>query len=157
MTETESPSAAEPFERLSREPLYQKVHQALLERLKNGVWQPGTKLPAETDLAREFGVAVGTVRKAVTWLVTDGVLERRPGRGTFAATIRNSGYRNNFQPFTSVDGKARFTERELIDFERIAATEEVAAALGLKAGDPDERRQRRKVYVVFDSFDLFDA
>ncbi|WP_336492815.1 GntR family transcriptional regulator [Methylobacterium nigriterrae] len=66
-------------------PLYRQVHDTLLRRLAEGVWQPGQILPSEGELARELGVSQGTVRKALDALTADSLLVRRQGRGTFVA------------------------------------------------------------------------
>lgn len=44
---------------------------------------PGDKLPNEKDLAEELGVSRTTVREAVQYLVTQGMLEVRRGKGTY--------------------------------------------------------------------------
>ncbi|NTV86301.1 MAG: GntR family transcriptional regulator, partial [Burkholderiaceae bacterium] len=55
----------------------------LRARITQGEWVPGTALPAEAALAREHGVALGTLRQALALLVAEGLLERQHGRGTF--------------------------------------------------------------------------
>lgn len=47
--------------------------------------EPGQPLPAERELAAEFGVARMTLRKALDQLVADSLLFRRQGSGTFVA------------------------------------------------------------------------
>jgi GntR family transcriptional regulator len=56
---------------------------SLRARITQGEWVPGTALPAEAALAREHGVALGTLRQALALLVAEGLLERQHGRGTF--------------------------------------------------------------------------
>ena len=56
---------------------------SLRARITRGEWVPGTALPAEAALAREHGVALGTLRQALALLVAEGLLERQHGRGTF--------------------------------------------------------------------------
>ena len=68
------------------QPLYNSVRSHILEKLKNGVWQPGAKIPTEPELAKLFSVSVGTVRKAVEDLVSEKVLIRRARIGTTVAT-----------------------------------------------------------------------
>lgn len=50
---------------------------------------PGTPAPSERELVQLFGVARMTVRQALDALVTEGLLERVPGRGTFVAQRRH--------------------------------------------------------------------
>lgn len=50
---------------------------------------PGSPAPSERELVRRFGVARMTVRQALDALVTDGLLERIPGKGTFVAKPRS--------------------------------------------------------------------
>lgn len=49
---------------------------------------PGSPAPSERELVHRFGVARMTVRQALDALVTEGLLERIPGRGTFVARPR---------------------------------------------------------------------
>lgn len=50
--------------------------------------EPGTPAPSERELVQHFGVARMTVRQALDALVSEGLLERVPGRGTFVARAR---------------------------------------------------------------------
>jgi GntR family transcriptional regulator len=67
----------------STRPLYLQLRDAMAERVAAGEWQPGTSIPNEGDLAREFGVSAGTMRKALDLLEDEHLLTRRQGRGTF--------------------------------------------------------------------------
>ena len=46
-------------------PLYLQVRDALAARIAGGEWKPNSAIPNEGDLAREFGVSSGTMRKAL--------------------------------------------------------------------------------------------
>jgi GntR family transcriptional regulator len=61
-------------------PKYHQVYLVLREQLDEGRFAKG--LPAEMQLVKEFGVARVTVRKALERLVSEGRIERVPGRGT---------------------------------------------------------------------------
>ena len=74
--------------RFSVRPLYLQVRDALLEQITSGVWHPGFVMPNEGDLAREFGVSAGTIRKALDILEGERVLTRKAGRGT---TVNDQG------------------------------------------------------------------
>ena len=66
-----------------RRPKYVQVSELLIREIKAGHWREGERLPVEAELAVELNVAVGTLRKALTLLESDGLLERRQGSGTY--------------------------------------------------------------------------
>ena len=66
-----------------RLPLYQRLREEMLAKISSGEWTPGAPIPTEAELTRHYGVAIGTVRKAVDTLVNEGLLLRSQGRGTF--------------------------------------------------------------------------
>ena len=65
------------------------MYDDLLERIRSGKIRPGERLPAEKALAEEFDVSRITIQKAMSMLVQDGYIVRRPGRGSF--TSMNAG------------------------------------------------------------------
>jgi GntR family transcriptional regulator len=69
--------------RFSTRPLYLQVRDALASRIAMGEWKPNAAIPNEGDLAREFGVSSGTMRKALDLMEGERLLTRRQGRGTF--------------------------------------------------------------------------
>lgn len=64
-------------------PLYAKVRDQLIERIRSGAWKPGQLIPNEFEIAAEFGVSQGTARKAISTLASEQLLLRKQGRGTF--------------------------------------------------------------------------
>lgn len=78
---------AEPYpSRLAvAKPLYSQVRDVLLKRIGEGEWGAGEALPNEFRLASDFGVSIGTIRRAIEGLEETGVLKRLQGRGTFVA------------------------------------------------------------------------
>jgi GntR family transcriptional regulator len=72
-----------PDEETDKRPLYLHVRDKLVERIKSGDWAPGEPIPSEFAIAREFGVAQGTARAAVSVLADENVVVRRQGLGTF--------------------------------------------------------------------------
>jgi len=67
-------------------PLYLQLKRWIEEAVESGLVKPGDALPSERDLAARAEVSRVTVRKAVQYLVADGVLVQRHGSGTFVAT-----------------------------------------------------------------------
>ncbi len=79
-------SVARPLDRTSKKPLYQQLRHTLREVIEQDVLAPEDVLPAERDIAVDFGVSRITVRKAIEGLVDEGLLDRRHGAGTFVAS-----------------------------------------------------------------------
>ena len=69
-----------------RQPKYLRIHGALRDRITSGQWPPGIPLPAQRDLAGEFGVSIMTLRQALQLLADDGLIDTRHGSGTFVAS-----------------------------------------------------------------------
>ena len=68
------------------EPMYQRIAEDLRKKIEFGELKPGSQLPTELELRERYGNASrNTVRDAVTSLITLGLIETRPGRGTFVA------------------------------------------------------------------------
>src|SRR6201999_3774661 len=64
-------------------PLYQQLQRALRQAIESRILSPDDALPPERDLASDFAVSRITVRKAIDVLVSEGMLVRRQGSGTF--------------------------------------------------------------------------
>ena len=67
-------------------PLYQQIEEWIREQIGRGVWPEHYKIMAEIDLASVLGVSRGTVRRALTKFLDNGMLVRIHGRGTFVAS-----------------------------------------------------------------------
>jgi DNA-binding LacI/PurR family transcriptional regulator len=66
-------------------PAYVRIVRDMMSRISQGRWPVGTMLPARQALAREYGVALATVQRAIGQLMDNGTLMAHPGRGTFVA------------------------------------------------------------------------
>lgn len=86
-----------------RLPRYQRLRDAIAERIAENAWRAGEAIPTEAELAKTHKVAVGTVRKAIDVLVADGLLERQQGRGTF---VRRPSFQNSLFRFFRHQGRS---------------------------------------------------
>ncbi|MEV6598882.1 GntR family transcriptional regulator [Actinoplanes sp. NPDC051346] len=66
-------------------PPYLQLAEILAERIERGDLQPNRPIPSESQLVQEFGIARGTVRRAVAVLRERGVVFTVPQRGTYVA------------------------------------------------------------------------
>ncbi|HZH27301.1 MAG TPA: GntR family transcriptional regulator, partial [Azospirillaceae bacterium] len=126
----------------ARLPLYERVKEALAERVRGGEWAPGDALPSEAALAGAYGVALGTVRRAVSDLVEDGLLERRQGSGTYVRRGAFASSMFRFFRLQGAEGAPLHPEGRLLTREIVPATAEMARGLGLEAGAPVIRMDR---------------
>ncbi|MFG1605880.1 GntR family transcriptional regulator [Actinoplanes sp. NPDC049265] len=66
-------------------PIYLQLAEILGERIKKGDWAPNRPIPSESQLIQEFGIARGTVRRAVETLREQGLVFTVPQRGTYVS------------------------------------------------------------------------
>lgn len=83
-------------------PRYEQVRYDLQQKLIAQIWGSDESIPNEQELADEYQVSVGTIRKAIDLLVADGLLVKQQGKGTFvrypdfsSSLIRFFRYRNS--------------------------------------------------------------
>lgn len=71
-------------------PLHHQLRRALEEEILSGRLAPGAVLPPETQLCATLGVSRTTVRKAILDLAQQGLVVRKPARGTFVSQRRRA-------------------------------------------------------------------
>ena len=98
----------------------ERIVRELLAEYASGRQAPGVALPGEQTLARRFGVARETVRKALDELQRQGVVERRKGAGTFLSegSARKTGLIGFLVPDLGASGFFGDVHREM---EKLAA------------------------------------
>lgn len=67
-------------------PPWQQLADLLRARIEGGELGPGDRLPSIVSLSQEYDLAPITVRKAITQLQREGLVESRVGWGTFVTT-----------------------------------------------------------------------
>lgn len=65
-------------------PKYRRIYDELRAALTTGTYGPETKLPSEKEFVAKFGASRPTIGRALAELETEGLIERRPGSGTYA-------------------------------------------------------------------------
>jgi len=71
------------FDKDSSIPLYSQVENWMRSRIITGEWPPGYKLPPEVELAEKLNISRGTLRQAISNLVSEKMIEQSQGKGTF--------------------------------------------------------------------------
>lgn len=111
------------------------IKASIRQRIADGGWQPGMKLPSERELVQQFGCARMTVHHALRELEDEGLIERRQGSGSYVAQLH---------PISNVlqvrDIHEEIAERghvhvtRVLGVEKLKATPEIAAAMRLRKG-----------------------
>ena len=142
--------------RFSNRPLYLQLRDALSERIAGGEWKPGSAIPNESDLAREFGVSAGTMRKALDLMESERLLTRRQGRGTFVNDQTSDELAARFSNLRALDGSRVCGEVMSAEVSEGVADVQECQRLALRPGDDvyrihRVRHHRGQVYLVEDA------
>jgi GntR family transcriptional regulator len=114
----------------------------MADRIATRAWKPGNALPNEGELAREFGVSPGTVRKALERLEHMRLITRRQGRGSFVSDLTSGELVDRFATIRGADGGTVAAKVGSVEIERVDATAEERARLCLAPGDQIYRVRR---------------
>jgi GntR family transcriptional regulator, histidine utilization repressor len=116
---------------------YEAVKNSLRQRIADGGWQPGARLPSERELVLEFGCARMTVHRALRELEDEGLIERHQGSGSYVAElhpISNLLQVRDIHDEIAERGHAHSTR--VCRVAPVRASAEIAAAMRLRKGAP---------------------
>lgn len=130
---------------LAFQPLYKQVEEHVTQLIVEQRWKPGEMLPNEFQLAEEFGVSQGTVRKALNSLTDANVLTRRQGVGTFVSEHTGQHGLYRFFPLVADGKNPELPKAEQVSLDVEEADGETQQALGLKQGDKVVVLRRRRL------------
>ncbi len=123
-------------------PLYQRLQRALREAIANRLLAPDDALPPERDLAQEFEVSRITVRKALDGLVSEGLLTRRQGAGTFVAARVEKSFSKLSSFSEDMLSRGRVPHSDWLSRSEGGVNPEESMTLGLSPGAPVYRFNR---------------
>ena len=63
------------------DPMYRQIADDLRRQIETGELAPGAQLRTELELREKYDASRNTVRDAIKWLITRGLVETRPGPG----------------------------------------------------------------------------
>ena len=112
-----SPALDAVFERVHPPTTFEETVERLGTAIRLGLLAPGTRLPAERDLADELGISRSTLRQALTTLVQSGHLVSRRGRsgGTFVSDEPPLTHVGPAEPLLSEDARAVLDYRVIVE------------------------------------------
>lgn len=69
---------------------YTYIENDILGKIHQNMYKPGSKLPSESQMAKEYQTSVPTVRRALQELVYNGVVYKKKGSGTYVCDMTAS-------------------------------------------------------------------
>lgn len=116
--------------------IHAQISDAFRARIASGEWPPHYRLKSEPDLAAELGVSRGTLRRALTTLIEEGLLRQVRGRGTFvtSTTIEPAIAQRLSTLSEDFANQGVETTTRVIDCELIDPPRPLAALLEVPAG-----------------------
>lgn len=116
-------------------PLYVQLMEELETSIRNGVYKPADKIMTEAEMAKEYGVSLITVRKAVGSLMEKGLVVRKQGKGTFVTKPKYSRNMKKLQSFTEMCEQMGVKPgAQVLENRLIMADKKVADRLGIEPG-----------------------
>jgi len=118
-------------------PLYARIQEYIAELILSGKLAPDSKIHSERDFSDDLGVSRMTVRRAITELVNEGLLERKHGSGTYVAkpkiTYESSELTNYMQ---AIRRRNIACASQLLEFDEVVASRRLAESLQIEIGNP---------------------
>ena len=72
---------------MAQQPMYQQIAEDLRAQIESGELAPGGQLPTELELRDRYSSSRNTIRDAIKRLTSQGLVETRPGQGTFVTRV----------------------------------------------------------------------
>jgi GntR family transcriptional regulator len=120
-------------------PVYYQLKNIILKKIQSGEFAEGGLIPSERDLGENLNISRMTVRQALNQLVSEGVLYREKGRGTFVTKSKIE--QRNIMSFSdTVTLKGLVPTTKVLHFSKEDAAEDIKNILDLKVDE--------KVYII---------
>ncbi|MDH2429771.1 GntR family transcriptional regulator [Sphaerisporangium sp. TRM90804] len=118
-------------------PKYAQIVTAIRRKIEDGTYPPGSQLPSETQLVREFAVSRPTVVRALQVLQLRGIIDREHGKGSYVKSTPPSGDGEGSRPGRAVLDRAETGgDAAVIQAGTQPAPANVAGMLSLPDGTP---------------------
>lgn len=136
-------------------PMYRQIAEDLRAQIESGAIRPGQQLKTELELREQYDASRNTVRDAIKWLTNLGLVETKPGQGTFVplkidpfvTTLTGNprtGQDERPSYLSEVSAKNREPSFSPVQVEIQEATDETSAELAIdKSSEVISRHERR--------------
>lgn len=123
------------IDRNSYQPAYAQIVDAIRQQIALGGFPPGSRLPSESQLCRQFQVSSVTVRRAVSVLVDQGVVATTQGKGSYVKPIELSSTSFQLNELQTIFDDQERTLVKLLFARIIPATPDIVKKLPVAEND----------------------
>ncbi len=134
----------------ARTPMHLTISEKLRKQIESEVYAPGDQLPSEFDLGQLFNVSRTTVRRAITNLINQGLVETQQGKGIFVKEQEKISFSlSNPLTFfdTELERQGRTGSVQNLQFERIEAPREIRKRLKLDMDATHIYQQEKLIFA----------
>jgi GntR family histidine utilization transcriptional repressor len=125
------------IDKAAAEPLYQQIKNTIQEKIRNGDWKSGQKLPSENELVDALGVSRMTINRALRELTQEGLINRVHGVGSFIADApRHASLIELKDIAIEIEQSGKRHSSRVLSLGREEASAEIAMQMQLPAGSP---------------------
>ncbi len=118
-------------------PLYARIQEYIAELILSGKLAPDARIQSERDISDDLGVSRMTVRRAITELVNEGLLERKHGSGTYVAKPKITYESPELANYTLAMQRRNISvASQLLEFGEVVASRRLAESLQIQIGNP---------------------
>jgi len=118
-------------------PFYYQLQLYIEDKIKSNQWQPGQKLPSEKKLCDHFNVSRTVVRRTLSELASDNLIETIKGKGSFVSSKKYAWHlMQSLQGFyDDVVERGQVVYTNVLELIDVSATSEIAEFLELEPGE----------------------
>ncbi len=128
-----------PLQTVEPQRLYRQIAEQLRALITGGEFKPGSRLPAERDVAKQLGVSRPSVREALIALEVEGWVEVRTGAGVFV-----------LEPTHRKDGKRKIPPTEWGPLELIRARRVIEGEIASLAAQHGKRKDTQAIAAAIE-------
>ena len=131
-------------QRLSHTKLSDTIAAELEQRILEGSWKVGDKIPAERELSVQLGVSRASLREAIQKLVSGGLLSSQQGGGTYVTNQLTVGF---LEPWEGLLQSHPSVREDLLEFRELIESK-AAECAAQRATEEDKLRLQRCFEVL---------
>lgn len=136
---------------INQKRIYQSVVEQFVGLIKDGKLKIGDRMPSERTLAEMFSVSRASIREALSALEIIGLIEVRPGDGSFVTELNIAPFVNAISPLFI---KSESMEKDLLDFRKVLELNAVELAAIRAESTKDLLTALKDMKVAIDKEDL---